>query len=59
MSPLLSVVVVNVSLIALFSPPAAWYTSKFERSCIPLMVTLNNREPAELKYGSEKSSLTV
>ena len=47
--PLAFAVAVNCWMLAMFSPPEAFTMSKFVSTCVPLMLTLNTREPAVVK----------
>jgi transposase len=48
MVPVAEAVAVNVSAMAMFSPPAADQMSKLLSTWVPLMATLNTRDPAAL-----------
>ena len=57
--PLASAVAVNCWMLAMFCPPDAATMSKFVSTCVPLMLTLNTREPLVVKNVSQKCKRTV
>jgi len=50
---------VNCWMLAMFCPPDAATMSKFVSTCVPLIVTLNTREPVVVKNVSQKCKRTV
>src|SRR5260370_31161716 len=56
--PLEFAAAVNCWMFAMFCPPDAATMSKFVNTCVPLMLTLNTREPVVVKNVSAKCRRT-